>query len=145
MYYIKSSCKQSVVGYEKCYYQSLLQALLYALTVFNENATLSKPLTFSQCFSKLIFDAVKCWRPDALTSASLLPCFVVLLCSVWLCGAVLLSTAGRCGHDAETTVHTCRDGPRADGAQPVQGETDGASGSCALDRDDQVRETQTQT
>lgn len=84
-------------------------------------------------------------KGDALASASLLLCFVVLLCSVWLCGAVLISSAGRCRHDAETAVHTCRDGSCTDGAQPVQGETDGASGSCALDRDDQVREKQPQT
>lgn len=49
-------------------------------------------------------------------------------------------THARRGHDNDSaaTVHKGGDGPRADGEEPVQRETNGATGSCTVDRDDQV-------
>ena len=52
---------------------------------------------------------------------------------------VLVTHAGRGhDHDSAATVHSGGDGPRADGEEPVQRETNGAAGSCTVDRDDQV-------
>lgn len=40
--------------------------------------------------------------------------------------------------DAAAAVHPGGDGPRADGEESVQRETDGAAGGRPVDRDDQV-------
>lgn len=46
--------------------------------------------------------------------------------------------AGGCSHGSEEEVYQSRDGQSPDGEEPVQGETDGATGSCTMDRDDTV-------
>lgn len=57
---------------------------------------------------------------------------------------VFVTDAGRRhDDDAATAVHPGGDGPRADGEEPVQRETDGAAGGRTVDRNDQVEETKT--
>lgn len=53
---------------------------------------------------------------------------------VYLCAAAEWRT-----HSPEEALHQGGDGQSADGEKPVQRETDGATGSCAVDRDDKVQ------
>lgn len=46
--------------------------------------------------------------------------------------------AERRAHSAEEKIHAGGDGSGSDGAQPVQGETDGAAGGREVDGDDPV-------
>lgn len=53
--------------------------------------------------------------------------------------SVFVTHAGRRhDNDATAAIHPGGDGPRADGEEPVQRETDGAAGGRTVDRDDQV-------
>lgn len=50
----------------------------------------------------------------------------------------------RRAYSAEKAIHQGGDGQSLDGEEPVQGEADGAAGSCQMDRDDPVRLQETQ-
>lgn len=55
-----------------------------------------------------------------------------------MCAAVVTHAGRGHGDDPAAAVHPGGDGPSADGEEPVQGETDGATGSCEVDGDDSV-------